>query len=117
MIFMCSSTPHSDLAVRKANVSGLEKNLHSRLSFGQVPFPFCLHRAISFSSKLMILLDGDLPGPLPIGQVSFNPLNPYSDQHQFSPCNIHTLSREMVMRMNDMITCEKCFDLLSKSLN
>ena len=65
----------------------------------------------------MILLEGDLPGPLPIGQVSFNPLSPNSDQHPFSPNNIHTLLREMVMRINVMNTCEKCFDLLSKSLN
>ena len=42
---------------------------------------------------IMILLEGDLPAPLPIAQVSFNPLSPYSDQHPFSPNNIHTLSR------------------------
>ena len=24
----------------------------------------------------------------------FNPLSPYSDQHQFSPNNIHTMSRD-----------------------
>ena len=96
-------------AVWKANVSGLEKNLYSRLSFGQVPLPFCLPRAtLILLILIMILLEG-----------SYNPLSPNSDQHQFSPNNIHTLSREMVMRINDMITCEKYvyFDLLSKSLN
>ena len=36
-----------------------------------------------------------------------NPLNPDSDQHQYSPNNIHMLPREMVMRINKMITKEK----------
>ena len=44
------------------------------------------------------------------------PLSPNSDQHQFSPKDIHRLSREMVMRINKMINKEKCFDLLSNSL-
>ena len=35
------------------------------------------------------------------------PLSPNSDQHQFSPDNIRTLSRDMVMRINKMITKEK----------
>ena len=35
---------------------------------------------------------------------SINPLSPKSDQHQFSPNKIHTLSREMVKRINQMIT-------------
>ena len=30
--------------------------------------------------------------------------NPFSDQHQFSPKDIHTLSRDKVMRINNMIT-------------
>ena len=38
---------------------------------------------------------------------TFNPLSPNSDQHQFSPNNIHTLSRNKVMRINEMITKEK----------
>ena len=33
-----------------------------------------------------------------------NPLSPKSDQHQFSPNNIHTLSRKKVRRINKMIT-------------
>ena len=33
-----------------------------------------------------------------------NPLSPNSDQDQFSPNNIHTLSRDKVMRINKMIT-------------
>ena len=50
-------------------------------------------------------------------QFSINPLSPDSDQNQFSPKNIHMLPREMVMRVNKMITKEKCFDLISNSLN
>ena len=46
-----------------------------------------------------------------------NPLSPNSDQHQFSPNNIHRLSREMVMRINQMITKEKMHDLLLNFLN
>ena len=38
---------------------------------------------------------------------TFNPLSPNSDQHQFSPNNIHTLSRNKVMRINEMITKER----------
>ena len=33
-----------------------------------------------------------------------NPLSPNCDQDQFSPNNIHMLPREMVMRVNKMIT-------------
>ena len=36
-----------------------------------------------------------------------NPLSPNSDQNQFSPDNICTLSRDTVMRINKMITKEK----------
>ena len=39
--------------------------------------------------------------------VLVNPLSPNCDQHQFSPTNIHMLPREMVMRINKMITKEK----------
>ena len=33
-----------------------------------------------------------------------SPLSPNGDQHQFSPNDIHTLSRDYVMRINKMIT-------------
>ena len=46
-----------------------------------------------------------------------NPLSPNGDQHIFSPNDIHTLSRDKVMRIHKMITKEKCFDLLSNSLH
>ena len=36
-----------------------------------------------------------------------NPFSPNSDQHQFSPNNIHTMSRDLVMRINKLITLEK----------
>ena len=35
------------------------------------------------------------------------PLSPNNDHHQFSPNDIHTLAREMIMRINKMITKEK----------
>ena len=38
------------------------------------------------------------------GLQGVNPLSPNSDQHQFSPNNIHMLPKEMVMRVNKMIT-------------
>ena len=38
---------------------------------------------------------------------SFNPLSANSGQHLFSPNNIHTLLREMVARIKQMITKEK----------
>ena len=38
------------------------------------------------------------------GYCVLNPLSPNSDQHQFSLNNIHILPREMVMRVNKMIT-------------
>ena len=36
--------------------------------------------------------------------LAFYPVSPNIDQHQFSPNNIHMLLREMVMRVNKMIT-------------
>ena len=32
--------------------------------------------------------------------LPFNPLSPKSDQHQFSPNDIYTMSRDHVMRIN-----------------
>ena len=39
--------------------------------------------------------------------ASINPLSPNGDEDQFSPNDIHTLSRDKVMRINEMITKEK----------
>ena len=36
-----------------------------------------------------------------------NPLGANSEQHQFSPNNINTMSRDKVVRINKMITKEK----------
>ena len=36
--------------------------------------------------------------------IPFNPLNLNSDQHKFSPNNIHALPKEMVMGIIKMIT-------------
>ena len=46
-----------------------------------------------------------------------NPLRPNNDQHQSSPHNIHSLSRDEIMRINKMITKEKSLDLLLNYLN
>ena len=43
---------------------------------------------------------------------TLNPLSPNSDQQQFSPNNVHTLSKDKVVRIQKMITKEKmpwCF--------
>ena len=39
--------------------------------------------------------------------LQVNPLSPNSDQHQFSPKDIHRLSRDKVMRITKMIIIEK----------
>ena len=41
------------------------------------------------------------------GQNNFNPVSPDSDQHQFSPNNINTLSKEMVARIHELIAKRK----------
>ena len=46
-----------------------------------------------------------------------NPISSNSDQHQFSPNDIHRLSRAKSMRINKLITKRSIFDLLSNSLN
>ena len=46
-----------------------------------------------------------------------NPLSPNSDQHQFSPNNMHRLSSATSMRVNQMIIKRKISDLLSISPN
>ena len=39
---------------------------------------------------------------LNLSYVVINPLSANSDQHQFSPNNIHTLSRDYIMRIDKM---------------
>ena len=48
---------------------------------------------------------------------TLNPLCPNSVQNQFSPNDIHRLSRAKSTRINKMILKRKIFDLLSNSLN
>ena len=36
-------------------------------------------------------------------EICINPLSPNGNQHQFSPNDIHTLSRDYVIRINEMI--------------
>ena len=40
-------------------------------------------------------------------KTSLKPLTPYNDEQQFPPNDIHSLSRDKVMRINKMITKEK----------
>ena len=47
------------------------------------------------------------PGNHTSGPRTINPLSPNGDQQQFSPNNIHTLSRDKVMRINKKIIIEK----------
>ena len=60
--------------------------------------PFCITLIDKWYPFQIISLEHCIP---------FNPLSPNSDRHQFSPNNIHMLPREMVMRVNKMITKEK----------
>ena len=55
-------------------------------------------------------VDQTRPGSLPKSKLSINPLNPNSDQDQFSLNDIHTLSRDLIMRINKMNTY--CFALI-----
>ena len=46
----------------------------------------------------------------PLSAIGVNPLNPNSDRDQFSLNNIHTLSRDLIMRINKVNTY--CFALI-----
>ena len=68
------------------------------MSFGQGALTFCLPGSTSCSSYI-------------------NLLSPNSDQHEFSPNNISMLPREIVMRVNKMITKEKILSSVIRSLS
>ena len=53
------------------------------------------------------MLDYSFPFSLLLMHLRVNPLSVNSVQQQFSPNNIHTLSRDKVMSINIMITIEK----------
>ena len=59
-------------------------------------YTWAMHRSICLTGKGSTFIFG-----------YFKPLSPNSDQQQFSPNNIHTLSRDKVMRINKMIVIEK----------
>ena len=50
-------------------------------------------------------------------QGLINPLSPNSDQDQFSPNNIHTLSTDKLWELIKWSPKRKCFDLQPNSLN
>ena len=54
---------------------------------------------------------------IPIKNIDLNPLSPNTDQRQFSPYDIHAMSRDQAMRINKRSPKGKCLDLLSNSLN
>ena len=60
-----------------------------------------------YYSKFFKETYGDESGEFVFGCWSLTLLSPSSDQQQFSPDNIHTLSRDKVMRINKMIIIEK----------
>ena len=63
----------------------------------------CLFVGIALSPKSSYVIT--CPPQFTSRQI--NATSPNSDQHQFSPNNIHMLPRGMVMRINKMITKEK----------
>ena len=84
----------------------------------------CLCFFFSFRTQIhpalcLLFLSADEKRKLCVNRVEscFNPLSPNSDQHQFSPNNIHILSTDKVMRINKMIAKEKCVDHVLNSLN
>ena len=59
----------------------------------------------SFTGKYEVIQGVPRLGHVPFSLLgSLNPLSPNSDQHQFPPNNIHTMSRDKAMRINKMIT-------------
>ena len=73
------------------------------------PIPVAISIAIPTTVSLPILVPFTLAitrrlARMLLRRLFFNPLSPNSDQHQFSLNNIHTMSRDEVMRLNKMIT-------------
>ena len=63
-----------------------------------------VHKRLDARAELLFWLLNPLRPPMPSPSWLLNPLSRNSDQHQFSPNDIHTLSRSMVMRITKMIT-------------
>ena len=73
------------------------------------PIPVAISIAIPTTVSLPILVPFTVAitrrlARMLLRRLFFNPLSPNSDQHQFSLNNIHTMSRDEVMRLNKMIT-------------
>ena len=58
------------------------------------------HYNVMVKLKLSTSILVNAPRNLKLGKVSINPLSANSDQQQFSPNNILTLSRDKVLRIN-----------------
>ena len=79
-----------------------------------------LMKAMKDSMSVKLLLMGELFPALHgflLEVLDYNPLSPKNDQCQFSPKNIHTLSRQKVRSISKLSPKGKCFNLLSNSLN
>ena len=63
-----------------------------------------VHKRRDARAELLFWLLNPLRPPMPSPSWLLNPLSRNSDQHQFSPNDIHALSRGMVMRITKMIT-------------
>ena len=70
---------------------------------------------MSQGNKLFLHLSGQLYTVL--GIYPFNPWSPNSDQDQFSPNNIHALSRDKLWELIKWSPKRKGLDLSSNSLN
>ena len=83
--------------------------LHSRSGVGYMHLVFCWSVSSSTRNYEMITKGKMLLLYIIFSQLIlfFDPSSANSDQKQFSPNNIHTLSRDKVMRINKMITIEK----------
>ena len=84
------------------------------LPLGPTPYPFIYH----FWQKRNPI-DKWYPFHIPnrCKCTVFNPLSPNSDQDQFSPNNIYTLSTDKLWELIKWSPKQKCLDLLTNSLN
>ena len=100
----------------KSNSKGVtrqDRNTHVTTALGFFSTAYTLtFRPDSSPAVSEARTSGPRPAPTTIitltrKRLAVNSISPNSDQYQFSPNNIHTLSRGMVMRINKMITKEK----------
>ena len=105
-----------DLLVPTSNSKGTtqqDRNTHVTTALGFFSTAYTLtFRPDSSPAVSEARTSGPRPAPTTIitltrKRLAVNSISPNSDQYQFSPNNIHTLSRDKVMRINKMITKEK----------